>query len=142
MSRRAPPRATSAQAWMAQSGFAICSFCATPAMLDTPVTVFEYVTPDNRNPFQEWLVELRDREAAARVRVRLGRVRLGNFGDCKTVGGGVSELRVPYGPGYRVYFGRKGDSVVVLLYGGDKRTQADDIGLAQVYWSDYLRRTT
>lgn len=111
-------------------------------MTDTPIAVFEYVTQDNRNPFREWLLGLRDREASARVRVRLGRVRLGNFGDCKAVGGGVSELRVPYGPGYRVYFGRKGDSVVVLLCGGDKRTQAGDIELAQVYWSDYLRRTT
>ena len=110
-------------------------------MDDTPITVFEYTTEDGHNPFREWLAELRDREAAMRVRVRLARIRLGNFGDCKPVGKGVSELRVSHGPGYRVYFGRRGDTLVVLLCGGDKRTQGDDIGLAQAYWVDYLRRT-
>ena len=73
--------------------------------------------------------------------MRLNRIRLGNFGDCKGVGSGVSELRVPHGPGYRVYFGRKGNTVVILLYGGDKKTQSKDIALAQKYWDDYLRRT-
>ena len=111
------------------------------AMHDTPVTILEYVTEDGHNPFRQWLRGLRDREAAVRVRVRVGRVRLGNFGDCKSVGKGVSELRVSYGPGYRVYFGRKGERVVILLCGGDKRTQDNDIELAQVYWEDYLRRT-
>jgi putative addiction module killer protein len=110
------------------------------AMHDTPITVVEHTTEDGRNPFREWLAELRDREAAARVRVRLARIRLGNLGDCRAVGKGVSELRVSYGPGYRVYFGRKGEAVVVLLCGGDKRTQEDDIELAQVYWADYLWR--
>ena len=110
------------------------------AMHDTPITVVEHTTENGHSPFREWLAELPDREAAARVRVRLARIRLGNFGDCKPVGKGVSEIRVSYGPGYRVYFGRKGDTVVVLLCGGDKRTQEDDIELAQVYWADYLRR--
>ena len=109
-------------------------------MHDTPITVVEYTTEDGHNPFREWLVGLRDGEAAARVRVRLARIRLGNFGDCKPVGKGVSEIRVSYGPGYRVYFGRKGDTVVVLLCGGDKRTQEDDIELAQICWANYLRR--
>jgi putative addiction module killer protein len=109
-------------------------------MHDTLIAVLEYTTEDGHNPFREWLAGLRDREAAARVRVRLARIRLGNFGDCKSVGKGVSEIRVSYGPGYRVYFARKGDVVVVLLCGGDKRTQGDDIEVAQVYWADYLRR--
>ncbi len=72
------------------------------------------------------------------VRARLNRIRLGNFGDCKSVGGGVEELRIDFGPGYRVYYGREGSLVVVLLCGGDKRTQARDILTAQKYWKEYL----
>jgi putative addiction module killer protein len=101
----------------------------------------EYLTEDGHNPFRKWLEKLRDHQARAKIRVRLNRIRLGNFGDCKTVGKGVNELRIPHGPGYRVYFGRKGNTVVILLHGGDKKTQSRDIALAQTYWSDYLRRT-
>lgn len=68
---------------------------------------------------------------------RLARVRQGNLGDCKSVGEGVSELRVDYGPGYRVYFGQKGRTLVVLLCGGDKRTQDRDIPLAKQYWREF-----
>ena len=71
-------------------------------MDDVSQTLHEYVAPDGRNPFRQWLDRLRDINARARVRVRLNRVRLGNFGDAKPVGGGVSELRVPYVHGYRV----------------------------------------
>lgn len=106
------------------------------------VEVLEYLTEDGRNPFREWLEALNDREARARVRVRINRIRLGNFGDCKSVGGGVSELRIAYGPGYRVYFGRQGNTVVVLVCAGDKRTQARDIAVAHDRWQDYLRRST
>jgi putative addiction module killer protein len=73
-------------------------------------------------------------------RPRDGRVRRGSLGDCKPVGGGVSELRVDYGPGYRLYFGQRGQALVILLCGGDKRTQERDIGLAQQYWDDYQQR--
>ena len=73
----------------------------------------------------------------ARVLARLARVRQGNLGDCKAVGEGVSELRVDFGPGYRVYFGQKGRIWVVLLCGGDKRTQECDIRLAKQYWQEY-----
>ena len=76
------------------------------------------------------------------MRVRINRIRLGNWGDCKSVGGGVSELRISYGPGYRVYFGKQGNTVVVLLCAGDKRTQTRDIEAAQARWQDYLRRST
>lgn len=109
-------------------------------MSDTPIELLEYLTDDGRNPFREWLEELRDRQARAKIRVRLNRIRLGNFGDCKSVGGGVSELRIPHGPGYRVYYGRRGNTVVILLYGGDKKTQTKDITRAKLYWNDYLRR--
>lgn len=106
----------------------------------SPVELLEYINEHGRNPFREWLEELRDRQARARIRARLNRVRMGNLGDSKSVGDGVFELRIPYGPGYRVYFGRDGDKVVVLLTGGDKRRQARDIALARAFWNDYQQR--
>jgi putative addiction module killer protein len=109
-------------------------------MDDTPIELLEYLTVNGRNPFREWLEGLGDRQIRAKIRVRLNRIRLGNFGDCKSVGAGISELRIPHGPGYRVYFGRRGKTVVILLYGGDKRTQSRDIALAQTYWDEYLGR--
>lgn len=109
-------------------------------MADTSITVLEYQTEDGRQPFSEWLEKLRDWEAARRIDARLSRVRLGNIGDARSVGKGVSELRISHGPGYRIYFGRKGDQIVILLCGGDKRSQQKDIQRAQEYWADYLRR--
>jgi putative addiction module killer protein len=107
-----------------------------------PQTLHEYVTPDGRNPFRQWLDRLRDINARARIRVRLNHVRLGNIGDAKPVGGGVSELRVPYGPGYRVYFAQTGSTVILLLCGGDKSTQGRDIDTAKDYWLDFQRRSS
>src|SRR5437016_8075604 len=80
--------------------------------------------------FAAWFAALRDREARARITVRLRRLSLGNPGDVKPVGGGVSEMRIDYGRGYRVYFVRRGDVLVILLCGGDKRTQERDIARA------------
>ena len=77
--------------------------------------------------FQHWLNGLKDRQARARVQARLDRLALGNPGDAKPLRDGVSELRIDYGPGYRVYFMRRGPVIVVLLAGGDKRTQDADI---------------
>ncbi|MBX3455328.1 type II toxin-antitoxin system RelE/ParE family toxin [Ferrovibrio sp.] len=80
--------------------------------------------------FSLWLERLRDREARSRIQVRLQRLRLGLFGDSKPVGEGVGELRIDYGPGYRVYFIRQGAELIVLLCGGDKRRQQQDIARA------------
>ena len=107
-----------------------------------PQTLREYLTPDGKSPFRAWLRALRDVNARAKIRVRLNRVRLGNFGDTKAVGGGVSELRIPYGPGYRVYFARAGSTIVLLLCGGEKSSRQRDIGTAKEYWLDYQRRST
>ena len=89
-------------------------------------------------PFSNWIASLRDPRGVGIIRARLNRVRLGNFGNCKPVGRGVEELRIDFGPGYRVYYGRQGALVVVLLCGGDKKTQAKDIINAQKYWKEYL----
>ena len=106
----------------------------------TPKELLIYVTEEGREPFNEWLTSLRDHRARAKIRVRLDRVSLGNFGDCHGVGSGVQELRIDYGAGYRVYFGQEGTTIVVLLCGGDKSTQANDIETAQRFWSGYRRR--
>ncbi len=79
----------------------------------------------------QWFGRLRDRQARARINTRIRRLSLGNFGDVKPVGRGVSELRINYGPGYRVYFTHRGQTLVILLAGGDKRTQDQDIKTAQ-----------
>lgn len=81
--------------------------------------------------FVAWFEDLRDREARARITVRIRRLSLGNPGDVKSVGNGVSEMRIDYGPGYRVYFTKRGNALVILLCGGDKRTQERDIARAQ-----------
>ena len=107
----------------------------------TIIQLLEYITEDGDNPFHNWLNSLNDRAARARIRVRLNRVRLGAFGDCKSVGKGVNELRVDYGLGYRVYYGKAKTTIVILLCGGSKKSQSKDIQLAQAFWADYKRRT-
>ncbi len=98
----------------------------------------EYVTREGCSPFGTWLNSLRDVHARARIRVRLDRVRLGNLGDYRLVGNGVYELRLSFGPGYRLYFGVLHRTTMMLLTGGDKRTQRRDIERAKTYWADYL----
>jgi putative addiction module killer protein len=81
--------------------------------------------------YEKWFDSLRDRQAKARIDIRVRRLSLGNPGDAKPVGDGVSELRIDYGPGYRVYFVQRAEVLIVLLAGGDKRTQDQDIRLAK-----------
>ncbi len=81
--------------------------------------------------FSAWLNDLRDVQAVARINVRIRRIWLGNAGDVKPVGEGVSEMRIDYGPGYRIYFVKRGSKVIILLCGGDKRTQERDIATAK-----------
>ena len=88
-------------------------------------------------PFDEWFDSLRDKNTKAALDARLARVRAGNFGDFKSVGGGVFELRIDRGPGLRVYYGLHGQQVVVLLGGGDKRSQSRDIHRAQQLWQQF-----
>ncbi|QEG37913.1 type II toxin-antitoxin system RelE/ParE family toxin [Bythopirellula goksoeyrii] len=99
-----------------------------------------YHTREGKRPFSKWFAKLRDRRAQQRIDARLTRVALGNFGDCKPVGEGVLELRIDYGPGYRVYLGRDGEELVILLTGGDKSKQSRDIATARDYWADYKSR--
>jgi len=99
-----------------------------------------YETRSRKAPFSTWLHGLEDPTGRAAVRIRIARLRLGNFGDCKSIGDGIFELRIAVGPGYRVYFGRRGQQIVILLCGGDKRTQGRDIEKAKEYWKDYRER--
>ena len=104
------------------------------------IEVFRYQTGDGREPLTEWLQSLRDKQAQAKVRIRLKRLEAGMFGDSEPVGDGVIELREHLGAGYRVYFGRHGQTIVILLCGGTKKTQAADIKTAKEYWTDWKRR--
>ena len=105
-----------------------------------PRTIRNYATSNGREPFEEWLDSLRDKKSQAIVLERLNRVRLGNFGDCRHLGEGVYELRIHYGPGYRVYFGELDEVIVILLCGGTKGTQKLDIKKARGYWQELRKR--
>lgn len=100
-----------------------------------------YQTSAGAQPFVEWLQGLKDRQARTRIEARLARVAVGNLGDVEPAGGGVLELRIDWGPGYRVYFSRLGEVIVLLLCGGDKRTQQKDIQRAKDYLEDYKTRS-
>lgn len=106
----------------------------------TPKEAYIYQALSGRCPFESWLESLMDRVGRAKVRARIARARAGNLGQCGPVGEGVFELKIDCGPGYRVYFGEVGHSIIVLLAGGDKSTQKKDIKAAHEYWDDYWRR--
>jgi putative addiction module killer protein len=105
------------------------------------VEVLRYLTASGRDMVREWLDRLHDPKAAARITIRIDRLAGGNFGDCKPLRNGVWELRIDYGPGYRVYYAMAGRECVILLCGGDKRKQGADIDRALEYWNDYKKRT-
>ena len=96
-----------------------------------------YRTPSGRVPFIEWYDTILDRTTRSRIRKRLDRLEDGNFGDSKSIGEGVFELRFRFGPGYRIYFAEVENTVVLLLCAGDKSSQARDIERAKAYWSQY-----
>jgi len=103
--------------------------------------IHHYLTKSGKNTFEEWFDSLRDEMAEARIAARIARLAAGNFGDCKHLKDGVWELRIDWGPGYRIYYTMIGRTCVLLLCGGDKRRQSADIRLAVEYWNDYKRRT-
>src|SRR2546422_883470 len=104
------------------------------------LTVREYVAADGQNPFREWLNSLTV-AVRARIQARVLRFEMGNLGDHKSLGSGVWEARVMFGPGDRIYFGKDGHSIIVLLVGRDKGSQAKDISRAQGFWGDYWRQS-
>lgn len=97
-----------------------------------------YALPTGKEPFTEWESRL-GKDVQAIVSTRLARIRGGNFGDSKSVSNGVYELRIQYGPGYRIYYGKRGKTIVILLCGGDKSTQKKDIKKAKEFWEDCLQ---
>ena len=103
------------------------------------IEIRRYLTEEGSDPVEGWLGAMRDKRAHAALRIRIRRLESGNFGDCKSVGAGVLELRVDTGPGYRLYCARHGEALVILLCGGDKRRQSADIERAKDYWADWKR---
>lgn len=102
------------------------------------IKIITYTTRTNKVPFTSWLDDL-DAKAQTIILARLNRVSLGNFGDCKPLknGTGVWEFRIDHGPGYRIYFGKDGTKIVILLIGGEKKSQTRDITKAKHYWLEY-----
>lgn len=99
----------------------------------------EYLDATGRSPYGKWFNRL-NAAAAAKVATAVQRMALGNLSNVKSVGAGVQEFRIDFGPGYRIYLGRDGDRIVILLAGGTKKRQDDDIAAAKSYWKDYKHR--
>ena len=98
-----------------------------------------YRTAEGTEPYVDYVDALRDRDGAARIRARVTRAEAGNLGDHRSVGQGVVELKIDFGPGYRVYIGLEGSELIILLTAGDKGGQKKDIQLAKKYWDDFRR---
>lgn len=103
-------------------------------------TIEIYQTDTGKRPFTQWLDDIRDRGTKAKLRLRLDRLEMGNFGQCEPVGDGVFELKIDFGSGYRIYFRKVGLKCVLLLFAGDKSTQKSDIEKAKAYFKDYQSR--
>jgi putative addiction module killer protein len=103
------------------------------------IEVREYIDPSGRSPFERWLAKL-DEVTRFRVAQVVARMSSGNFSAAKAVGRGVSEMRLDFGPGYRIYFGKDGETLVILLGGGSKQRQQNDIELAQALWQQYKQQ--
>lgn len=108
--------------------------------MPTSFDISLYVTKNGKTPFTDWLEKLRDKRGRYLIKTRLDRLEDGDLGDSKPVDKRIFELRVAYGPGYRIYFGQDEGHVVILLCGGDKGSQQRDINRAIKYWRDYERR--
>ena len=109
--------------------------------MKSPIEIRRYVSRSGKDEFDQWLSELPDARAQAKIATRIDRIAAGNFGDCKSLGKGLHELRIDWGPGYRVYYAMVGPASVLLLCGGDKRKQHSDITRAAEYLKDYRKRT-
>ena len=103
------------------------------------IKIEHYLLENGSDPFDEWLQSLKDTRGKAKIKVRLRRMSLGNFGDHKSLGDGIAELRLDVGPGYRIYYGIIDNLVVLLLCGGAKSSQEKDIKTAKKYWLEYKK---
>ncbi len=106
----------------------------------TPLEVEVYSTNEGKQPFTEWLNSLKDKKGADKILLRIRRIQTGNLGDHKSIADGVFELRVDSGPGYRIFFGKVENRIILLLCGGNKNSQDNDIQRALQYWADYRRQ--
>jgi putative addiction module killer protein len=105
------------------------------------IEIRHYVTVAGRDIFDDWFSQLSDARTQAKIAIRIDRLAAGNVGDCKSLGGGLFELRIDWGPGYRVYYAVPGRELVLLLCGGDKRKQQADVDRAHQYFEDYKKRS-
>ena len=109
-------------------------------MPEMTYTINEYLDEQGNSPYGVWLKGLRDSRAKAKVMMQVDRMELGLFGDSQAIGDGLSELRIHYGSGYRVYYGKENQQVYLVLCGGDKTTQSKDIERAKLYWRNHKQR--
>ena len=105
-----------------------------------PGGILNYITPTGRNPFRRWYTRLKDQKARAIIANRIERLHRGHLGDFKRLSKSLYELRIHYTPGYRIYFGVCSNNTVILLCGGTKQRQQQDIARAQTYWNEFLER--
>jgi len=105
------------------------------------VEIRHYVSRSGKDVFDQWLTQLADARAQAKISVRINRLAAGNFGDCKSLHKGLFELRIDWGPGYRIYYAMRGTACVLLLCGGEKRKQSSDVDRVLKYLEDYKERT-